>query len=234
MPEPTRFFALIPAAGKGARFGGAGAKQYLPLAGRPMIYHAIATLCANKSIRRVVVVLAMDDAEWDDYNWAEFAPKLRVLRCGGATRAHTVLHALDALSNDLDAADWVLVHDAARPCLDAGDLAALIETLASDAIGGILAVPLADTLKRADADNRIDATLSRVALWRAQTPQMFRYRLLRDALRQHIGDQPTDEASVIEHCGLRPRLIPGSARNIKVTFPADLAIAELFIRNRPA
>lgn len=234
MPELTHFCALIPAAGQGARFGAAGAKQYLPLAGRPMIYHAIATLWAHESIDRVVVVLAEDDVEWDDYGWSEFASKLQILRCGGATRAHTVLNALDTLDKDLDAGDWLLVHDAARPCLDGGDLAAMIETLASDEVGGILAVPLADTLKRGDEENRIDATVPRAALWRAQTPQMFRYGLLRDALRQHIFDQPTDEASVIERCGLRPRLIPGSARNIKVTFPADLAIAELFIRDRKA
>lgn len=234
MPDATRFCALIPAAGRGARFAAAGAKQYSPLAGRPMIYHAIAALCAHRSIDRVVVVLAEGDVEWDNYGWAEFAPKLRILRCGGETRARSVLNALDALHQELTDDDWVLVHDAARPCLDAGDLDEMIATLATDAVGGILAIPLADTLKRGDREGRVDATVPRAALWRAQTPQMFRYALLRDALQQHIGDEPTDEASVIERQGLRPRLIPGSARNIKVTFPADLAIAELFIRNRQA
>ena len=234
MPDAPHFCALIPAAGQGARFAGAGAKQYSPLAGRPMIYHAIATLCAHTLIDRVVVVLAAGDVEWRNHGWAEFEPKLQVLRCGGETRAHTVLNALDAMHQELATDDWVLVHDAARPCLDARDLDAMIAELASDAVGGILAIPLADTLKRGDSEGRIDATVPRAALWRAQTPQMFRYALLRNALREHIGGEPTDEASVIEWQGLRPRLIPGSARNIKVTYPADLAIAELFIRDRRA
>lgn len=232
MSETARFFALIPAAGRGTRFGGDGAKQYLPLAGHPLIYHAIATLCANRSIARVVVVLAHDDFEWDTFEWTEFDSKLRVVRCGGDTRARSVLNALDALTQELSPYDWVLVHDAARPCLDPKDLHAMIEMLAGDAVGGILAVPLADTLKRGDAAGRIAATVQREALWRAQTPQMFRFALLREALHEHIGSAPTDEASVIERRGLQPRLVKGSIRNIKVTFPADLALAELFIRDR--
>lgn len=234
MADAPLFCALIPAAGQGARFGAAGAKQYSPLLGRPMIYHTIATLCAHTLINRVVVVLAKNDVKWDTYGWADFASKLRILRCGGETRAQSVLNALDALHQELAANDWVLVHDAARPCLDAGDLNDIIEALANDAVGGILAIPLVDTLKRSDSEGRIEATVPRAALWRAQTPQMFRYALLRDALHQHRGEEHTDEASVIERQGLRPRLIRGSARNIKVTFPADLAIAEFFIRNRQA
>lgn len=232
MPDGTRFFALIPAAGQGARFGASGPKQYLPLAGRPLIYHPISVLHAHRLIERVVVVLAADDVEWDNYAWDEFAPKLQILRCGGETRAHSVLNALDALQRELAAGDWMLVHDAARPCLDARDLDTMITTLTTDSVGGILAVPLADTLKRDDGGGRVEATLPRANLWRAQTPQMFRYGLLRDALRAYIDELPTDEASVIERRGLRPRLVPGSARNIKVTFAADLAIAELFMRDR--
>lgn len=226
-----RFYALVPAAGRGTRFGADGAKQYLPLAGRPLIYHALATLSKNPTIERVFVVLAEDDSEWDTYDWTEFS-KLGILRCGGATRARSVLNALDMLSTQIARQDWMLVHDAARPCLDARDLAAMIELLADNEVGGLLAIPLADTLKRADAESRIAATLERARLWRAQTPQMFRYGMLRDALTEYVDDNPTDEASVIERRGLHPRLVQGSVRNIKITYPDDLAIAELFVSDR--
>lgn len=232
MPEPSRYCALVPAAGRGTRFAGGGLKQYLALLERPLIYYAIATLCANALLDRVVVVLSGDDNEWGNYDWSEFDPKLKALRCGGHTRAHSVLNALNALAGELAPLDWMLVHDAARPCLDARVLNLMIETLADDAVGGLLAVPLTDTLKHSDHEGRVDATPRRDALWRAQTPQMFRYGLLRDALSECIDDGPTDEAGAIERRGLRPRLVQGSARNIKVTYPADLALAELFIRNR--
>lgn len=231
--KAARYVALVPAAGRGARFGAAEAKQYATLATRPMIFHAVAALLSDARIERVFVALSADDAQWAEYEWREFGERLVTMRCGGETRAETVFNALGLLDPRLDSDDWVLVHDAARPCLRADDLTRLIDELASEPVGGLLAVPLADTLKRADANQFVEATLPRDNLWRAQTPQMFRFGILRDALRLALkeknADAPTDEAGALEALGHRPKLVAGSARNIKVTYPEDLAIAELFL-----
>jgi 2-C-methyl-D-erythritol 4-phosphate cytidylyltransferase len=225
--------ALIPAAGSGSRIGSEVPKQYLPLAGKPMVAHAISALAKHERIDRVYVVLASADEWFDRYDWSEVAGKLHVLRCGGGTRAASVLNGLRAMQADLDAGDWVLVHDAARPCLTQGHLDTLIATLESDAVGGILAVPVADTLKRGDADARIVATEPREGLWQAQTPQMFRHGTLLRALEELGTDTPTDEARAIEHLGLKPKLVACDMTNLKVTYPQDMRLAELILGQDP-
>jgi 2-C-methyl-D-erythritol 4-phosphate cytidylyltransferase len=228
----SRFTALIPAAGAGVRVGDALPKQYVELAGHPMLYHAIERLSEHPLIDQIFVVLAPGDHYFMRYDWAAFAGKLAPLYCGGATRAASVFNGLLAANDAIDASDWVLVHDAARPCLGRLELDRLLEQLADDETGGLLAMPVADTLKRADGEGRVVRTESRADLWQAQTPQMFRYRLLVEALRTTPPAAATDEACAIEHLGLKPRLIMGDARNIKVTFPEDLALAKLILNSR--
>jgi len=225
-----RHYALVPAAGSGARFGSEVPKQYLELAGRPLIYHALAALCACEWIDRVWVILAPDDEWWRTYDWTGLGGKLETVFCGGATRAESVANGVAAcfLAED----DWLLVHDAARPCLSQEMLTALRDQLADDPVGGLLAVPVADTLKRADAGQRIVATEARDGLWQAQTPQMFRYGVLRKALS--AGLVLTDEAAAVEALGLRPRLVRADASNLKVTYPADLRLAQLILQGREA
>lgn len=229
----ANFFALIPAAGSGSRMGGELPKQYLPLAGRPMIYHALRTLCRSPRITRVFVVLTQGDGEWLRHDWTELPGKLTVLECGGATRAQSVLNGLKAAreASSIGSSDWVLVHDAARPCLGEKQLDRLMDELADDEVGGLLAVPVADTLKRGDTGGRVERTESRDNLWQAQTPQMFRYQLLMEALGRAGGATMTDDAGAIEALGLRPKLVLSDARNLKVTYPQDLALAELILRN---
>ena len=208
-------------------------KQYLPLAGRPMIYHTLRILCSSPRITRVFVVLAPGDGEWLRHDWSEFSGKLVVLECGGETRAESVLNGLKATqgASSINDDDWVLVHDAARPCLSATQLDKLMDELANDEVGGLLAVPVADTLKRSDTSSRVERTESRENLWQAQTPQMFRYKLLMEALSMTGGVTMTDDAGAIEALGLHPKLVLSDARNLKVTYPQDLALAELILRN---
>lgn len=229
MLADTRYFALIPAAGSGSRMGAELPKQYLELAGAPMLLHAIKALCAHPKIEQVFVVLAIDDAYFARYDWTPFDAKLRRLYCGGATRAETVLNGLRAIGPVAHAEDWVLVHDAARPCLTQAHLDALIAELAEDAVGGLLAVPVADTLKRADQASRVIATEPRGNLWQAQTPQMFHHGLLLRALEALGTDTPTDEARAVEHLDLKPKLVACDASNLKVTYAHDLKLAELIL-----
>lgn len=222
------FFALVPAAGSGSRMGNDLPKQYLPLAGKPMIAHALDTLCACPELTTVFVVLTPDDALFHSYDWSRFGDKLQPLFCGGATRAESVTNGL--LASELEPDDWVLVHDAARPCLTQAHLTRLITELHNDAVGGILAVPVADTLKRADGVQRIAHTEEREGLWQAQTPQMFRAGLLAQALQQcsHV----TDEASAVEALGLQPKLVLSEPTNFKVTYPQDLLLAGLLLNQQ--
>lgn len=219
----TRNFALLPAAGVGARMGANGPKQYLEIGGRPMIWHAIRAFERHAAINRIYVVLSAGDGQWDNYDWSGFG-RLTVLRCGGATRAESVLNGLEAIAGEVAEQDWLLVHDAARPCLSQALLDKLLAELAEDAVGGILAAPVADTLKREGQGRRIHETVPRSGLWGAQTPQMFRYGLLREALRR-AGSEVTDEASAVECLGLSPLLVESDASNLKVTFPHDLEVA---------
>lgn len=235
-----RHLALVPAAGSGSRMGAELPKQYLPLLGQPLIRHALAALCGAPVIDRVYVVLSVGDQEWDRHDWSGLGPKLTPLFVGGPSRADSVLNGLRAIAGEVAMDDWILVHDAARPCLAPWHIERLVHTLAGDEVGGLLAVPVADTLKRADSRGHALETVPRDSLWQAQTPQMFRYQMLRRALEsanhgsanhgsaRHV----TDEASAIEAAGLHPRLVASDTTNLKVTFPLDLHLAEWILQHR--
>lgn len=224
----ARCIALVPAAGHGSRFGSATPKQYLDINGQPLLAHTLAVLAANPDIDQVAVVVSPGDEWFDSFDWP--LPKLTVLRVGGASRAESVANGLAALA--LAADDWVLVHDAARCCLSPQALARLIAEIGDDAVGGILAQPVADTVKQGDAAARISATVPRDGLWLAQTPQMFRAGLLASALSDAANPAITDEASAIELLGHAPRLVVGEAQNFKVTWPGDLALAAAILAAR--
>ncbi|MDB5888196.1 MAG: 2-C-methyl-D-erythritol 4-phosphate cytidylyltransferase [Rhodocyclales bacterium] len=206
-------------------------KQYIELNGRPLLWHALHTLTRVTRIDTVCVVLAPDDTWWAKFDWRALGPHLQPMFVGGDTRAASVTNALAELQASED--DWLLVHDAARACLSVAQVDALIDTLRDDPVGGLLAVPVADTLKRADGETAtlIDATVPRDGLWQAQTPQMFRYGLLRRALALH-HDKVTDEAGAVEALGLRPRLVAADITNFKVTYPQDIALAAQILRAR--
>ncbi len=224
----ARYFALLPAAGAAARFGASVLKQYASLAGKPMLRHAIERLLALPEIETLFVVLAPGDTGFRALDWREFGERLAPLYCGGASRRDSVLNGLIAMASAVDPNDWILVHDAARPCVGKAELRRLIDTAGSDEVGGILAIPAVDTMKRGDDERRIVATESREGLWQAQTPQMFRHGMLLRALRE--AEHVTDEASAVERLGYRPKLVEGSAKNLKVTLPSDLDIAEAMLK----
>jgi 2-C-methyl-D-erythritol 4-phosphate cytidylyltransferase len=209
--------------------GAAAPKQYLEIAARPLLYYALRTIVRHPRIEQVFVVLAPGDVHFARFDWGEYGAKLSPLYCGGATRAATVFNGLLAARDTIGASDWVLVHDAVRPCLGRVELDRLFGELAQDDTGGLLAVPVADTLKRANRESRVASTETRDNLWVAQTPQMFRYRLLLEGLRATDPASVTDDARAIEGLGLKPKLVMGDARNIKVTYPEDLALAELIL-----
>lgn len=229
----ARFFAIVPAAGRGERMAGIRPKQYLQVAGRTLLEHAVAALACDARIEIIFVVVAADDVEFAKLDWSRFAGRVAPLYCGGASRRESVANGLAAAGDVIDYDDWVLVHDAARPGLDAESLARLIDTCKSDPVGGLLAIPVTDTLKRAKDDATVERTEPRDALWQAQTPQMFPCGLLIRALdaarRARDADAITDEASAVERLGLAPRLVRGSLRNLKVTWPEDVALAECFL-----
>jgi 2-C-methyl-D-erythritol 4-phosphate cytidylyltransferase len=226
----TRYFALIPAAGVGERLGVGFPKQYMPINGKPMLLHVLDTFAATEAIAHIYIVVSAEDAYIDEVLSVaqHLAGRVSVMKNGGATRHGSVLNGLHAIREHVNDDDWVLVHDAARPGLTPALIGKLIQELHDDPVGGLLAMPIVDTLKRADADSRVEATVSRDSLWAAQTPQMFRYALLQRALLQ--AKQVTDEASAIEALGLKPILVEGSARNLKVTLSQDIALAELLLK----
>jgi 2-C-methyl-D-erythritol 4-phosphate cytidylyltransferase len=225
----SRYLGVIPAAGSGSRMGHTLPKQYVTIGDRPLLYYAIARLCAHPAIDRVCVILAQDDNRFETYDWTPFSAKLEALYAGGDSRAATVLNALERMAGHASADDWVLVHDAARPCLSAQMLDRLIDEVGDDRSGGLLAIPVADTLKRAGEDRRSMRTESRAGLWQAQTPQMFRYELLLRALRSCDLEQATDEAAAVEALGFQPKLVQSDVTNLKVTHTQDLALAELIL-----
>ena len=226
---PIPVYALIPAAGSGARLAAGTPKQYLALHGRPMLWHAVRAVCVPP-VRSVFVVLAPGDNAFAAHDWSAFGARLEPLYCGGETRRDSVYNGLVAAMDEVQADDWVLVHDAARPCLPASDLQKLVQETAEDEVGGILALPAVDTVKRAAA-GRIECTEDRARLWLAQTPQMFRAGLLMQALQRASG-AITDEAAAVEQLGLKPRIVAGSRENLKVTWPEDLAIAQSILKGR--
>ncbi|MCG7956915.1 MAG: 2-C-methyl-D-erythritol 4-phosphate cytidylyltransferase [Candidatus Thiodiazotropha endolucinida] len=225
-----RCWAIVPAAGVGRRMGGAVLKQYLDLCGRRIIDHTLERLLNHPRICGVCVALSAEDGYWDSCEYHNHPSVIRA--AGGAERYHSVRNALVTLAESADQDDWVLVHDAARPCLSSVDLDRLIETLQSHPVGGLLGIPVADTLKRVDAANQVDATVSRERLWRAFTPQMFRLGLLQRCLEQAIekGAAVTDEASAVELSGHRPLMVEGDGMNIKITHQHDLLLAEHYLK----
>jgi 2-C-methyl-D-erythritol 4-phosphate cytidylyltransferase len=202
-------------------------KQYLLIHGQPMIWHAIRAFERHPAISRTYVVISKQDGWWDGFDWSAFS-KLVVLRCGGETRAESVLNGLRACTPEEESGvrgdDWMLVHDAARPCLSPALLDKLLVELDGDPVGGILAAPVSDTLKRQTEAGRIAATIPRAGLWGAQTPQMFRHATLLQALEK-VGREVTDEASAIEALGMAPKLVESNLTNLKVTYPRDLDVA---------
>lgn len=255
---PARCYALVPCAGVGERAGPGGPKQYRQVADRSVVAHTLAALAQVPRLAATLVVLSPEDREFEAHVAGSLVPhehpgqgELRIARVGGATRAATVAQGLTVLAGQgAQPGDWVLVHDAARCLVQPADIDRLIDACLGDPVGGLLALPLADTLKRevpvdvavtrvgdacvpqANVGPRTALTLDRRGLWQAQTPQMFRLGLLREALAA-AGDAVTDEASAIESLGLAPRLVTGALENFKLTWPADFALAERLLRTRP-
>jgi 2-C-methyl-D-erythritol 4-phosphate cytidylyltransferase len=247
-----RYWLVMPAAGVGRRFGSATPKQYAPLQGRTVIEWALAPFLADPSCAGVSISLAADDPYWEEVAGRLGRTEI-IIAPGGTERSQSVREGLEALAGRATAEDWVLVHDAARPCLASADLQHLLDRLGTHRVGGILATPAADTLKRASAreapdaraepavgaspvDPSIDQTVDRAGLWRALTPQMFRYQMLCDALDRALasGRLPTDEAQALEWTGEHPVLVQGSAANIKITSADDLVLAAALLNARTA
>jgi 2-C-methyl-D-erythritol 4-phosphate cytidylyltransferase len=228
-----KYWAVVPAAGSGRRMASDIPKQYLPLRGSTVLEYTLNTLFSCEPIEGVVLALTSEDGYWP-----EIAPRFSgnnlVCVAGGEERCHSVLNAVHHLNSFADRHDWVLVHDAARPCVRVDDVTELIETLADDVCGGLLGVPVADTMKRLGSDGRVEGTVDRQALWHAQTPQMFRLGLLQSALEQAIAQDRlvTDEAAAMEMAGYRPCMVRGHADNVKITVPSDLALAEFYLQGR--
>jgi 2-C-methyl-D-erythritol 4-phosphate cytidylyltransferase len=226
MNQAPRYFALIPAAGVGARMGAGSPKQYLKIGGKPMLRHTLDAFLSSDLIAHTFVVVSPDDPYID-----AVAPShgVTVLRCGGASRMESVRNGLAVLANTLAPTDWVLVHDAARPGLTAELIGKLITSTGEHPVGGLLGLPVVDTVKRC-IDGEACGTIPRNGLWLAQTPQMFRYQLLREALAAALDPNTiTDDASAVEALGLTPKLVEGHPRNLKVTLPDDIRIAELYL-----
>jgi 2-C-methyl-D-erythritol 4-phosphate cytidylyltransferase len=218
----ANFHVIIPAAGSGTRMGVNAPKQYLTLDGQALIQHVISVFGQANKIQSIHIVLSEQDKDWRN-TYLNASEKAKVHYCGGETRAETVLNGLNAMQDSVAQDDWILVHDAARPGLTGRLLSQFMDSLENDEVGGLLALPLADTLKRSDAESRVAKTIPRDQLWQAQTPQMFKYATLKRAL-EHFNGSPTDEAEAIEALGLKPKLIIGELRNLKVTYPQDLAV----------
>lgn len=221
--------ALVPAAGVGRRFGGEIPKQYLLLSGRTVMEHTLELLLSIPQIQRVIVALHPEDTRWQALPVFSDPRIERVV--GGDERCHSVRNGLLHIQATSASAEWVLVHDVARPCCPRGDIEKLIQQLAGHAVGGLLAMPVSDTLKRVDGMQQVQETVDRSGLWQALTPQLFRLNLLTDALSFCLarGAIVTDEAQALEAMGLEPMVVEGSRRNIKITRTEDLALADYFL-----
>ena len=225
-------WAIVPAAGNGSRMQADRPKQYLNLCDKPVIMHTLERLISHPQIAGVVVAVADNDPYWSLLAIPASCPLYRA--AGGVERADSVLNALNFLKNIADSDPWVLVHDAARPCLRHSDIDRMLAELSQDPVGGILGVPVTETVKRVDPQNRIIETVSRDNLWRAATPQMFRLQTLLKALEQTRLAQckVTDEASAMEYAGYQPTMVEGHADNLKITLPNDLALAALYLQQQ--
>ena len=233
-PSSTKYWAVIPAAGVGSRMGSDTPKQYLPLNGRKVIEHTLQTLLAHPRISGAVVAVSETDQWWGTVRIDSDKPVYKAN--GGSERCHSVLNALELLSQYAGVHDWVLVHDAARPCVHLEDIDRLITELADHPSGGLLAMPVRDTMKRADARHYVEITEDRTGLWHALTPQMFHLKLLIDALQRALDSHTmvTDEAQAVEMTGARPLLVEGRADNVKITRPEDLQLAAFYLLQREA
>lgn len=228
----NNYSAIVPAAGIGKRFGGKLPKQYLPLHGATVIEHSLRLLLSVERLSQIIVVVHPDDHHWRDL--AIFSDPRVDVAIGGDERCHSVLNGLLHLQQKNGGSEWVLVHDVARPCCLRSDIEKLINQLEHHPVGGILAIPASDTIKRVDSARQIEETVDRSWLWQAQTPQLFRMRLLLDALNHCIGMgmTVTDEAQAIEALGWQAQVVEGSRGNIKITRPEDLALADFFLRHQ--
>jgi 2-C-methyl-D-erythritol 4-phosphate cytidylyltransferase len=226
MPQ---YHVLIPCAGNGSRMQAVAPKQYLSLNGKPILRHAIDTFETMPIVSKIFIVISAEDTYWSD-KLLQGCHKTQVLPCGGDSRAASVHQGLQAMMAQVDGDDWILVHDAARPGVDVQMVQRLIDAMQPTDIGGLLALPLADTLKRADASQHVSATIPREALWQAQTPQMFKVGMLQQALMSSLDRQPTDEAQVMEWAGHSPKLVLGDLKNLKITYPHDIAVVSALMQ----
>ena len=227
-----KIWALVPCAGRGRRFGQTRPKQYQPLNGVPLVFHCLQRLSEIDAICGISVGLAEEDGQWASLG--DEIPGSPHTYVGGATRARTVRLGLDELVSRGEAQSWVLVHDAARPCVTSADIERLIREVNSHPAGGLLATRTVDTLKSGDSESRVSATVSRDGLWRAQTPQLFPVKTLIEAIdycHDH-GEPCTDEAQAIEALGLRPKLVIGGDYNLKVTHQSDMIIASAILKEQ--
>jgi 2-C-methyl-D-erythritol 4-phosphate cytidylyltransferase len=231
--QSTRFWGVIPAAGIGRRMRSEVPKQYLPLDGHSVLEHSLHRISLHPAIVEIVVALAKDDPYWEKQHLDLVARPITIVE-GGKERSDSVLSGLRALAKRAHDNDWVLVHDAARPCVRVGDIQNLINQCRTDAVGGLLAIPVRDTMKQADANGHVEKTVARDTLWHALTPQMFRYGKLVQALElaHQKGIQVTDEAMAIELAGMKAKLVEGHADNIKITRPEDLTLAAFYLREQ--
>lgn len=227
-----RYWVVVPAAGMGARMGSEIPKQYLLLGSKTILEHTLERLLKLPLLAGIVVAVSKTDLLWPTLAISKHS--LIHTAEGGTERANSVLNGLNYLNEKIQPDDWVLVHDAARPCVTLTNISVLCESIQNDDVGGILAVPVSDTLKYVSADNEIDNTVDRRCLWRAQTPQMFRHQLLRDCLIQTMArnENITDEASAVELCGYTPKVVEGREDNIKITRPDDLLLAAFILQQQ--
>ncbi len=232
MSANPKFWSVVPAAGIGTRMKADVPKQYLPLAGRMVIEHTLESLCSHKSISGVVVAHAPDDEHLQHLK-LNCSMALMMVE-GGAERCHSVLNGLNKLSEQADDNDWVLVHDAARPCVRVSDIDKLINSLKGHKVGGLLGIPVRDTMKRSDTESSVYETVERAGLWHAHTPQMFRLAMLKEALEDALDNSVlvTDEAAAMERKGHHPLMVEGHADNIKITRPEDLMLAEFYLKQQ--
>jgi 2-C-methyl-D-erythritol 4-phosphate cytidylyltransferase len=238
-PIDKQYWAVIPAAGVGKRMASSIPKQYLPLAGKTVLEHTLLTFLKHPKITGIVIAITEGDPYWQDLEQSLTQTKPIIVAPGGRERCYSVLNALTVLAEKNNVSNpekqqWVLVHDAARPCLRISDIDRLISQLQESEVGGLLGLPMSDTVKRCNIQHQVLETVERSDLWRALTPQIFPLELLKNALEYAInkGDIVTDEASAIELSGRQPIMIEGSADNIKITHPGDLQLAELFLTSK--
>jgi len=230
MTQATKFWAVVPAAGVGKRMNADRPKQYLPLAGKTVLEQTLQRLLQANIFSSVCVAISVEDPYWPELPLSKHEKVITA--AGGRERADSVLSALEAIGGMASDDDWVLVHDAARPCVAVADIHLLINSLVDDQVGGILALASHDTLKYVQEDS-ITGTLDRKLIFRALTPQMFRYSVLKQALTITQGNPAvTDEASALELQGLHPKIVEGRPDNIKITRPEDLALAQFYLEQQ--